>query len=144
MGLIFIGGVSLPSRDIPKNIFIFWISPCIFQIVFNCFTKKEGFPKKKTLEVQVDYFLNGFSVKTIVLVGIYNQHFKGTILFMVGLTSREKVRSFSVSNPTVGWWMDPLCWKNPDDEFSGVGLEREAAFLGGEDDSRPSNGSDFF
>ena len=30
-----------------------------------------------------DYFLNGFSVKTIVLVGIYNQQFKGTILFMV-------------------------------------------------------------
>ena len=28
-------------------------------------------------------FLNGFSVKTIVLVGIYNQQFKGTILFMV-------------------------------------------------------------
>ena len=36
-----------------------------------------------TLEVQADYFLNGFSVKTIVLVGIYNQQFKGTILFMV-------------------------------------------------------------
>ena len=35
------------------------------------------------LEVQADYFLNGFSVKTIVLVGIYNQQFKGTILFMV-------------------------------------------------------------
>ncbi len=30
-----------------------------------------------------DYFLNGFSVKTIALVGIYNQQFKGTILFMV-------------------------------------------------------------
>ena len=30
-----------------------------------------------------DYFLNGFSVKNIVLVGIYNQQFKGTILFMV-------------------------------------------------------------
>ena len=30
-----------------------------------------------------DYFLNGFSVKTIVFVGIYNQQFKGTILFMV-------------------------------------------------------------
>ena len=30
-----------------------------------------------------DYFLNVFSVKTIVLVGIYNQQFKGTILFMV-------------------------------------------------------------
>ena len=30
-----------------------------------------------------DYFLNGFSVKTIVLVGIYNQQFKGAILFMV-------------------------------------------------------------
>ena len=29
-----------------------------------------------------DYFLNGFSVKTIVLVGIYNQQFKGTILFL--------------------------------------------------------------
>ena len=36
-----------------------------------------------SLEVHVDYFLNGFSVKTIVLVGIYNQQFKGTILFMV-------------------------------------------------------------
>ena len=36
-----------------------------------------------TLEVEVDYFLNGFSLKTIVLVGIYNQQFKGTILFMV-------------------------------------------------------------
>ena len=30
-----------------------------------------------------DYFLNGFSVQTIVLAGIYNQQFKGTILFMV-------------------------------------------------------------
>ena len=30
-----------------------------------------------------DYFLNGFSVKTIVLVGIYNQHFQGTIILMV-------------------------------------------------------------
>ena len=30
-----------------------------------------------------DYFLKGFSVRTIVLVGIYNQQFKGTILFMV-------------------------------------------------------------
>ena len=30
-----------------------------------------------------DYFLNGFSGKTIFLVGIYNQQFKGTILFMV-------------------------------------------------------------
>ena len=30
-----------------------------------------------------DYFLNGFSVKTIVLVVIYHQQFKGTILFMV-------------------------------------------------------------
>ncbi len=35
-----------------------------------------------SLEVQ-RLFLNGFSVKTIVLVGIYNQQFKGTILFMV-------------------------------------------------------------
>ena len=40
--------------------------------------------KTYTLEVQVDYFLNGFSVKTIVLVGIYGfQQFKGTIIFMV-------------------------------------------------------------
>ena len=30
-----------------------------------------------------DYFLNDFSVKTLALVGIYNQQFKGTILFMV-------------------------------------------------------------
>ena len=30
-----------------------------------------------------DYFLNGFSVKTIVLVGIYNQQFQGTIILMV-------------------------------------------------------------
>ena len=43
-----------------------------------------------------DYFLNGLSVKTIVLVGIYNQQFKGTILFMVfdfqgsGLVSYHK------------------------------------------------------
>ncbi len=29
------------------------------------------------------YFLNGFSVKTIVLVGIYNQQFQGTIILMV-------------------------------------------------------------
>ena len=36
-----------------------------------------------SLEVDFDYLLNGFSVKTIVLVGIYNQQFKGTILFMV-------------------------------------------------------------
>ena len=28
-----------------------------------------------------DYFLNGCSVKTIVLVGIYNQQFQGTINF---------------------------------------------------------------
>ena len=39
--------------------------------------------KSYSLEVQADYFLNGFSVKTIVLEGIYNQQFKGTILFMV-------------------------------------------------------------
>ena len=30
-----------------------------------------------------DYFLNGFSVKTIVFVGIYNQQFQGTIILMV-------------------------------------------------------------
>ena len=41
------------------------------------------FRKKQTLWKSKDYFLNGFSVKTIVLVGIYNQQFKGTILFMV-------------------------------------------------------------
>ena len=35
-----------------------------------------------------DYFLNGFSVKTIVLVGIYNQQFKG-LFFLWSLTSRE-------------------------------------------------------
>ena len=45
------------------------------------FTRKQE--TSNSLEVQVDYFLKGFSVKTIVLVGIYNQQFKGTILFMV-------------------------------------------------------------
>ncbi len=30
-----------------------------------------------------DYWLNGFSEKTIVLVGIYNQQFQGTIILMV-------------------------------------------------------------
>ena len=30
-----------------------------------------------------DYFLNVFSVKTIILVGIYNQQFQGTIILMV-------------------------------------------------------------
>ena len=30
-----------------------------------------------------DYFFNGFSVKTIILVGIYNQQFQGTIILMV-------------------------------------------------------------
>ena len=44
-----------------------------------------------TLEVQADYFLNGFSVKTIVLVGIYNQQFKGTDFFLWSLTSRVKL-----------------------------------------------------
>ena len=29
-----------------------------------------------------DYFLYGFSVKTIVLVRVYNQQFQGTILLM--------------------------------------------------------------
>ena len=42
----------------------------------ECKTKSEPWKSK-------DYFLNGFSVETIVLVGIYNQQFKGTILFMV-------------------------------------------------------------
>ncbi len=35
-----------------------------------------------------DYFLNVFSVKTIVFVGIYNQQFKGTDFFLWSLTSR--------------------------------------------------------
>ena len=30
-----------------------------------------------------DYLLNGFSEKTIILVGIYNQQFQGTIILMV-------------------------------------------------------------
>ncbi len=34
-------------------------------------------------EVKVDYFLSGLSTKTIVLVRVYNQHFQGTILWMV-------------------------------------------------------------
>ena len=41
-----------------------------------------------SLEVQVDYFLNSFSIKTTVLGRVYNQQFQGTILLMVGLTSR--------------------------------------------------------
>ena len=36
-----------------------------------------------------DYFLNGFSVKTIVLVGIYNQQFKIKFSFLWSLTSRD-------------------------------------------------------
>ena len=36
-----------------------------------------------SLEVEVDYFLNGFSPKTSVLVRVYNQQFQGTMLLMV-------------------------------------------------------------
>ena len=38
-----------------------------------------------SLEVEVDYLLNGFSEKknNIMLVGIYNQQFQGTIILMV-------------------------------------------------------------
>ena len=32
--------------------------------------------------------VNGLSEKTIIVVRIYNQQFQGTILLMVGLTSR--------------------------------------------------------
>ena len=49
------------------------------------------FPMNLALEVQVDYFLNGFSVKTIVLVGIYNQQFKGTDFFLWSLTFRARI-----------------------------------------------------
>ena len=35
-----------------------------------------------TLEVQRLFFMYGFSVKTIVLVRVYNQQFQGTILLM--------------------------------------------------------------
>ena len=45
-----------------------------------------------------DYFLNGFSAKTIVLVGIYNQQFKGTILFMV-FDFQRKCHGSWVSRP---------------------------------------------
>ena len=30
-----------------------------------------------------EYYLNGFSAKAIVLVGIYNQQFQGTVILMV-------------------------------------------------------------
>ncbi len=58
--------------------------------------------QKWTLQIpwkSKDYFLNGFSVKTIVLVGIYNQQFKGTILFMVfdfqGICTEKTRNDFS-------------------------------------------------
>ncbi len=51
------------------------------QSILSCFLMFHSPWKSK------DYFLNGFSVKTIVVVGIYNQ-LKGTILVMVGLTSQ--------------------------------------------------------
>lgn len=41
-----------------------------------------------TLEVQVDYFPNGFSVNTIVLLRVYNQQFQWNILWIVLETSR--------------------------------------------------------
>ena len=41
------------------------------------------FLKTYPLEVDFDYLLNGFSEKTIILVGIYNQQFQGTIILMV-------------------------------------------------------------
>ena len=36
-----------------------------------------------TLEVQADYFLNGFSVKAIVLARVYYQQILGNVIFMV-------------------------------------------------------------
>ena len=36
-----------------------------------------------TLEVQVDYFSNGFSINTIVLLRVYNQQFQRNILWIV-------------------------------------------------------------
>jgi len=36
-----------------------------------------------SLDVDFDYLLNSFSVKSIILVGIENQQFQGTIISMV-------------------------------------------------------------
>ena len=46
----------------------------------GCFIKCSG---KKTGSRDFDYLLNGFSEKTIILVGIYNQQFQETIILMV-------------------------------------------------------------
>ncbi len=46
-------------------------------------TRKEYNPIVYTLEVQVDYFLNGFSLKTIALVRVYYQKILGNVIFMV-------------------------------------------------------------
>ena len=35
------------------------------------------------LEVEADYVLHGFSAKTIILLGIQNQQFQGTLILMV-------------------------------------------------------------
>ena len=48
----------------------------VFHLLYT--PNNQGFPCKSK-----DYFLNVFSVKTIVLVGIYNQQFQGTIILMV-------------------------------------------------------------
>ena len=57
-----------------------------------------------------DYFLNGFSVNTIVLVGIYNQQFKGTILlysfyglWLPGYILKNIYIHQSRANPKVIW-----------------------------------------
>ena len=52
-----------------------------------------------------DYFLNGFSVKTIVLVGIYNQQFQGTIILMV-FDFQGMVNKWVIS-PTYKWRILP-------------------------------------
>ena len=49
----------MTTTDIWPNYYTFWVSYFGLHI----------------LEVQIDYFLNGISVKTIVFVRVYNQQF---------------------------------------------------------------------
>lgn len=44
---------------------------------------KQQLPRITSMEVEVDYLLSAFSIKTIVLVRVQNQEFQGTIIFMV-------------------------------------------------------------
>ena len=59
-----------------------------------------------------DYLLNGFSEETIILVGIYNQQFQGTIVLMVFDLQGKDCHSYFLCSPgfqpEISWRMIPV------------------------------------